>query len=366
MVVARVVVIGAGIAGLVAAIHAVSDGHHVVIIERKTRIGGRGTSQNSEGFSLHFGPHLIDKSGPFYKLCKQLSRVKPIIKSIRLDKIEVVGHGPIRPVGNIKQAALNKQSIRAKTAGNPFYESAKFLATWGISENAIRFKSLLKSKLSVSNEGWVGLIGRLGAALDEVGVLIETGCEVISVHGKTVVLKDERQVECDAIILACGAKGAKAILQQVNEEIFATNFANLTPKFASSIEAGLSSKPMLGKHSLVDYENGVAIIDYTAIQPRLSATGSHISAIITNGLEEHRIETLEAILDTHLSGWKNHLITDLRQKKIVVGYSNCVDYDIFSESGILLAGPWVKSEYLLADAAADTGKRAAKGVKSIL
>ena len=40
---ARVVVIGAGIAGLVAAIHAVSDGHHVVVLERKSKIGGRGT-----------------------------------------------------------------------------------------------------------------------------------------------------------------------------------------------------------------------------------------------------------------------------------------------------------------------------------
>ena len=43
VVVARVVVIGAGIAGLVAAIHAVSDGHHVVVLERKSKIGGRGT-----------------------------------------------------------------------------------------------------------------------------------------------------------------------------------------------------------------------------------------------------------------------------------------------------------------------------------
>jgi len=130
--VARVVVIGAGIAGLVAAIHAVSDGHHVVVLERKSKIGGRGTSQNSNGFSLHFGPHLIDKSGPLYKLCKQLSRVKPSIKSVRLDKIEVVGFGPIRPVGNVKQAALNKRSIRAKTQGNPYFESVKFLSTWGM------------------------------------------------------------------------------------------------------------------------------------------------------------------------------------------------------------------------------------------
>ena len=47
---ARVVVVGAGIAGLSAAIHAVSSGHHVVLLEKKTKIGGRGTSQNIDGF----------------------------------------------------------------------------------------------------------------------------------------------------------------------------------------------------------------------------------------------------------------------------------------------------------------------------
>ena len=166
--------------------------------------------------------------------------------------------------------------------------------------------------------------------------------------------------------MACGAGAARTILQEVNEEIFASSFANLSPKFASSIEAGLSSKPMLGKHCLIDIENNAAILDYAAIQPRLTASGSHISAIITGGSEEGRIERLESILDTHISGWKNHLITDLKQHKIVVGYSNCVEYDIFSKERILLAGPWVKSDYLLADAAADTGKRAAKALKSII
>ena len=82
-----------------------------------------------------------------------------------------------------------------------------------------------------------------------------------------------------------------------------------------------------------------AIIDYMAIQPKLGTTGSHISAIITGGTENSRIERLESILNTHLSGWKSHLIADLKQKKIVVGYSNCVDYDIFSNQRILLAGP---------------------------
>ncbi|DAC51518.1 MAG TPA: FAD-dependent oxidoreductase [Candidatus Poseidoniaceae archaeon] len=360
---ARVVIIGAGIAGLSAAIHAVSDGHHVVVLEKKSKIGGRGTSQNVDGFSLHYGPHLFDKSGPFYKMCRKLSRIKPAIKSMRLDKIEVAGFGPIRPVGNIKQAALNKQAIRAKQLGNPYFESVKFLSSWGVDENEGRIKSVLKSKLSVSNEGWIGLIGRLGAALDEVGVLIETHCEVTAIKGQQVILKDGRQVECDAIILACGIGGTRRILQTVDENMTENNFANVKTTFASSIEVGLSSKPMAGKQCIVDYEKNAAIIDYTAIQPRLGIVGSHLSAIMTGGTDEGRLERLESFLDKQVSGWKKHIVTDLRQSKIVVGYSNCMDYDLFSKHRILLAGPWIKSNYLLSDAAAETGKQAAKGLK---
>jgi len=61
VIVARVIIIGAGVAGLCAAIQSSIAGHHVVVLDRAKRIGGRATSQNRDGFSLHYGPHLIDK-----------------------------------------------------------------------------------------------------------------------------------------------------------------------------------------------------------------------------------------------------------------------------------------------------------------
>ena len=363
---ARVVVIGAGIAGLSAAIHAVANGHHVVVLEKRATIGGRATSQNVDGFSLHYGPHLIDNRGPFFKMCKRLSRVKPQVKAIRLDKVEVAGYGPVRPVGNIKQAAVNRRALKEKAQGNPYFDAIRYLSTWGITDNKLRIDSLVKAKFSVCNEGWIGLIGRLGAALDEVGVLIETGCEAMSLDGQKISLKDGRELECDAIILACGAAAAKRILLTVDEATANSYFSNLTTHFASSIEAGLSSKPMAGKHSIVDVKKRIAIIDYTAIQPKLGANGSHISAICTDNLGEGRFDRLTDALNHHISGWHKHIITDVKQQKIVVGYDNCLDFDAFTNHRVLLAGPWVKSDYILADAAADTGKSAAKAIKSLL
>ena len=67
---ARVLVIGAGLAGLACALEATTAGHHVVVLERASRIGGRGTSQNIDGLPVGFGPHLFLKKGPFHNLAQ--------------------------------------------------------------------------------------------------------------------------------------------------------------------------------------------------------------------------------------------------------------------------------------------------------
>lgn len=371
---ARVIIVGAGIAGLSAAIHASSYGHHVVLLEKSSRIGGRGTSQNVDGFSLHYGPHLLDKKGPFYQLCHKLSRTKISLKPLRLDKIEAAGHGLIRPTGNIKQAAENLRALRNQEATNPYFQAVNFLTNWGGRDNQKRSKSLRKGKLCISNEGWIGLVGRLGAALDEIGVLIETNCEIANIKKNKVCLTDGREVECDAVILACGVNMARQLLESVDEDLTRQEFANLNKITASFIEAGISSKPMSGKHAIVNPDSKMAVFDNIAIQPRLGAGGSHISAIAVGGLNgaskayqsaKQRSAKLADFLDKHISGWQDNIVTDLRQSSIIVSYQGSVDGSIFAKNNILLAGQWVSSDYVLSDAAADTGKSAAKAVTQL-
>ena len=376
MIVARVIVIGAGVAGLCAAIHASIAGHHVVVLDKAKRIGGRGTSQNKDGFSLHYGPHLIDRKGPLFKTARKLSRIRLSTKSIRMDKIEAAGLGLIRPVNNIRQAVENKRALRTMDSNNQYFLAAKFLATWGMAFNKSRWNSFRKNKLCVSNEGWVGLIGRLSAALDEIGVLIETKSEVTTIKDKQIILTDGRKVECDAIILACGVNTAKELLSDIDSQLTTQTFASLKRTTASIIEAGLASKPMGEKQAIVDTNQQMAMLDYIAIQPRLNSSGSHISAIAVGGLKsdpgatkyssnQERLDKLSQFLDTHISGWKNHIVADLRQKSIIIGYDNPIDSMVFNEHGIILAGSWVTSKYILADAAAESGKSAGNNLKNL-
>lgn len=371
---ARVLVVGAGLAGLSAAIDASANGHHVVVLERGESVGGRGTSQNKDGFSLSYGPHLLYKKGPLWQLCRRLSKRKFPSASVRLDKVEILGHGMIRPIGNVSRVIENKRALRAKDHSNSIVQGATFLSSWD-SSNTNRLDALRKSKLHVSNEGWIGLVGRIAAALDEIGVLIECGVKVDSLHDYGVKLGDGKKVEADVVILACGLKTATRLLKNLDEKRTKQVFPNRFRTTASIIELGLNSKPLRDRQAIIDATNNSAILDYVAIQSRLSAHGSHLSAITVGGLSEDlgetkytspqdRMQHLEKFLDAQASGWREHIVTELRQEKITIheNLGNEVDGFAFSDLGIIMAGSWVKSDYILADAAVFSGRTAGKNI----
>ncbi|RPG76622.1 MAG: NAD(P)/FAD-dependent oxidoreductase [Euryarchaeota archaeon TMED248] len=375
---ARVLIVGAGLAGLSAAIDASANGHHVVVVERSEKVGGRGTSQNKENFSLTYGPHLFEKKGPLWQLCRRLSRRKFSSKPLRLDKVEVLGHGMIRPRGNVSRVIENKTAIRQGDLENKIVQGASFLSSWD-SKNQTRNKALLKSRLLVSNEGWIGLVGRLAAALDEIGVLIECGLEVESVHDYGVKLKDGKRIEADVVILACGINKAKQFISKLDNKRSEEVFSKSKLISASIIEVGLDSKPLRGRQAIIDTNNDTAIIDYISIQPRLSASGSHLSAISVGGLKgegeiikysskQERMENLEKFLDSQASGWRKHIVTQLRQEKITIHESpnNRIDGFIFSDLGIILAGSWVENDYILSDAAVHSGRTAGKNISKAI
>lgn len=55
----RVVVIGAGLAGLSAACHLIGQGHHVTVLERADGPGGRGMRVEQDGFTFDLGPTVM-------------------------------------------------------------------------------------------------------------------------------------------------------------------------------------------------------------------------------------------------------------------------------------------------------------------
>jgi len=376
---ARVLVIGAGLAGLACALEATTAGHHVVVLERSSRIGGRGTSQNIDGLPIGFGPHLFLKKGPLHDLSRKLSGIKMKASPIQLHKVEIVGSGIVRPSNDTGLSLERKRLLRSSMNEDPIVKGCQFISNWSFGKSEKRYIALQKNKLLVSNEGWSGMVGRLAAALDEVGVFIECGLEVVQIDREKATLSDGREIEADVFVLACGPAASRKLVQPLNAEQCDRIFSQLKRTTASFIEAGLDSKPLLEKQAVVDVEQQLAVLDYRAIQPRLGLEGSHLSAVAVGGLStdpgptlysspKHRLESLNLFLNQRAAGWHQHIVHHSEQEKITILDSG--QYKIpqlaFAKHGVLFAGAWVESEHELSDAAVFTGRTAGRVISSLL
>jgi len=367
----RVLVIGAGLAGLSAALAATSAGHHVVIVEKAKRIGGRGTSQHIDNFAIGYGPHFVLNKGPLARLASKLSTVKIAKSPLRLHRIESVANGIIRPQGNPRKVIENKKALKSKVPTNPHVINAQFISGWGVDSES-RYQALTKGKLSCVGEGWSGLVGRLAMALDEVGVLIDSNLEVVSIERGKALINDGKTVETDVIILACGHSKIRSFVSEMTSDSGQIGLPQCQPITASIVDVSLDSKPLQQLQAVVDGENKMAIFDMKNIHPGIGPSGSLLSAIATGGSEQfnssqERLDGLYKFMDERASGWRDHIISQRGQSKISLHLNpeTPIKFDTFSNHNVLLAGDWVDNEFSLADAAVESGRQCGRHISNL-
>ena len=354
---ARVIVIGAGLAGLATAMEASVRGHHVVVLDQRSTIGGRASSELRDDFPIGFGPHFLLKKGPLHRLVLKISRMKPSTLPLRPHRIELVGQGMMQPRSPMIDAVLYRRAVRKYELAHPSIRAAEHFASWGMGSE-VRSKAFLRSKLLGLKEGWSGLIGRLAVTLDEVGVPIETGAKVTQIERNKVHLADGRHIETDVIILACGYRRSRQLLPDLPEcEMLK----------ASTIDVALDSTHLGDKHAILDVKNSIGLFDLKQIHPGTSPSGSLLSAIcFLDKSKEQRMEMLDKFLDQRAPGWRSHILHDRRQEQVTVAIiGERPSHDSIMKKGILLAGAWVESEHILSDGAVASARLAAESIASI-
>ena len=283
----RVLVVGAGILGLVTAVREHLDGNQVFILEKRKRIGGRGTSEESHGHQLEFGPHLLLKGGKLHSMVKKVSRIKPSLRPLRANKIFIVGHGMLQPLNN------PKQMLQVKLGQDPIRDAAaRLISGWG-QEIPERRTALMKGKLCVVGEGWAGLIGRLASTLEEVGVPIQTGMNIVEQFEGGVMTSEGLKIEADEVKMCNGDPKGESVK-------------------VSTLDLVLDNIPLKGLHGLI--KDDVAIIDLAAIHSRKAPGMSHLSCISLTG----GIKAIEDLLDERVSGWRSHIITKRTNESITL------------------------------------------------
>lgn len=250
---ARVVIIGAGVAGLVAARHLAAAGLRPLVIEATDRVGGRIKTDSVDGFLLdhgfqvlltayHEANHYLD-----YEALK-LHNFRPGAVVYRNHKIASVVD-PIREpsqifraafssVGSIKdkllvwklQRELKKTSSEALFAAKNQASSIAFLQRYGFSANFIEaffipffggifleneletpapmlrfvFKMFASGHAALPAKGMEEIPRQLEAQLTEVDFRFRT--EIVSVNDQRLITAQGEEIPHDALIIATDPK----------------------------------------------------------------------------------------------------------------------------------------------------------------
>ena len=115
----RIVVIGAGIAGLASAGMLARDGHAVTLVEQGEALGGRAGTWRSNGFTFDTGPSWMLMREPYEQAFRMLgSRLEDELDLVRLDPAyRVLYEGEPEPRGGSGERHTTRARGGGRAAG---------------------------------------------------------------------------------------------------------------------------------------------------------------------------------------------------------------------------------------------------------
>ena len=338
----RGIVVGGGVAGLAAAVQLASDGSTVLLVEPKDTLGGRVRMRDSSSWMLDPGLHLLRRKGPLNQLLRKLRA--PRVLGPRWNHREML--------------AIDADQSEALTA----------LATMSVGSEEVK-----RPEFVLPRGGWSSLVGRLILAANQLDVMLDTGSTAEAINlGSDGRLSSVRvsgnDVECDEVVLATPPVESARLLESAGLD--ASTLRRCTEHRAAALDVALEGRPMRPYSGLFDAGRDIIAVDATAedrVPENADASACTIlHAVSLAGDGPEALQGIKEFLDSRCSGWRNMAAARRSTTSVMLhpcSRSERMDGSAFIDYRIAMAGCHVISEHHLSDAAADTGRSAAKALK---
>ena len=401
-----VLVVGGGLAGLVAAAFLTRSGARVTVLEATDRLGGRAATDVVSGVHFNLGPHALYRGGPAARVLDELGvRVTggvPAAKGVLIrDGVAhalPAGAGSILTTGALglgqrmalataftRILATNPQSLVGSTAdwlaalsADPdvrgVLEASVRVATYPncpellpASVAATQLKSAVIKGVTYVDGGWQRMVDQLAAVVRDGGGVVRTGVHVDGVRPGAVSV-DGEELAADHVIVATPLPVARKLLgdrapSSLERQGPAVRAACLdvalrsVPNPKCALALGFDEPLYFSNHSKVS-ELGGGHVFHAALylSPDHSRRPSEDRAVI------------EGALDLLQPGWRDEVIEQRWLPRMVVvpalppldGLAGRPEVGV--GDGLWLAGDWVGDEGYLADGAMASGAAAARRI----
>lgn len=416
------IVIGGGLAGLTAAALLGSANQKVVVLEKRTAVGGRGASHKLEGgFIFNQGPHALYNDG----------KAKPVLSKLGLkmtgsypaDALNLQLNGKIASLpGNVFAILINNAfsfkarielitflagltGIKCDTIQNVDFESwvnkrirheevRKFIhslarvSTYAESMNLMsagavvtQLKHALKG-VTYLDGGWQILVDQLQQLCKRKGVEIIEGAHVESVatsdgenRSTEVILSTGEKLSSSNLIVAVAPSAARQLLEHSKYlEQLASEFI---PIKAACLDLALTKLP---NEKLKFVFNLDEPIYYSVHSAYSKVTESGVLLYVMKYLTPSESDAasgslkaeLEAYMDKNQPGWREFVVHERFLPSMIVsnrlddyrrgGLAGRAKVRVPDLNNVYLAGDWVGNEGMLLDAAVASASEAVEQI----
>ncbi len=398
-----VVVLGGGLAGLVAATHAARAGARVLVIERGPVLGGRARSTTADGFTLNLGAHALYTGGAatagLAELGVPVEGARPPgdrgeldgrLVPLPQDPIGLLRAGWLGLRGRAQAARVLAATMRPPAASldhvswgdhvrahasdpraRQLLEAAGRVATYsgdeGISARAVftNIRAATKGGVRYLDGGWQRLVDGVADAARRAGVVVWTGAGTPSLSSAAqgwTVRAGERRVTSPAVVVAVGTpRAARGVLADVADAALLADLHRRVPMRVAALDVTLRRLPRPDR----PFALGLDAPTYLAVHSETAALAPPGGAVVHLARYLRRDEQagtaertqLEGLLDRVQPGWRDEVVDARFLPDMTVvgdlplaahgGLEGRVPVEV--APGLQLAGDWVGPEGLLTD-----------------
>ena len=391
-----VIVVGAGLAGLIAATRLARAGCSVTVLERSEGPGGRATTTREEGYSFNLGPHALYAGGalatalgdlgvrwsgrdpgadgrvlwkgdlhalpgtPWTFLTSTALDTKgrfaaaSLVRRLLLDDVGELRDVPvarwIEGVDDPGARALGLALIRVSTYCNDPERLSAGLAV-------AQVRSALRHGVRYLDGGWGTLVEGLVGAATAAGVKLRFHADVQEVRPGGVRV-GETWEEAAAVLLALPLPAARRLLPTLPAS---------PPVRAACLDLALSPGYLMEHRFILGMDRPFYLVVHSATARLAPEGGALVHVAQYLGPEEHGdVTDLEALTDRALPGWRDHVVHRRFLPSLhaasATSLAGVARPDVRVTPGIWVAGDWVGETGLIADASAASATRAAAAI----